>query len=490
VQLSWNQAFIGDTAQRDAEAKAANLALRAGEFEKIQIPGAASIRAALAPYAPADSPEALLVTAMVAWIEAAATRKRDAITAAKSATPLPASAALPGDVITRVTAWREGLVASAVADEAAAQDPNRIKTLKATQLALNGRKVFHDNLTAILLRRDQLVQLKRLTACMPPRYAQPISVRNTDLCKKHLTDDFGRKLRGEMIKLNIDYLPVVVQGRTDKGVNYLGPDLTTSVPARTSNILSEGEFRALSLACFFAEIDIIDGHNGIILDDPVSSLDHKHVQQVASRLIEEAKKRQVIVFTHELSFYYELWHQAAAAEVPTTRHWVKKTEEHGFGTVEAGGSPWQAKTTRERLVALDKKLTAIKARNDQTTNLYEQAITDFYTDLRETWERLIEEKLLNGVVGRFQPGVQTQSLSGVEVTDKDHRTVHFAMKKASEFSGHDWAKGRLPRVPQAAEMQTAIDETRAYLKVLGSRADATSSARRKAVEAPPMGVTV
>ena len=114
----------------------------------------------------------------------------------------------------------------------------------------------------------------------------------------------------EIKALDIDYLPVVVRGKTEKGVSYVGPDLSKSVTAKTSNILSEGEFRALSLACFFAEITSIEGHNGIILDDPVSSLDHNHVRQVAARILAEAKNRQVIVFTHELSFYYELWHQA------------------------------------------------------------------------------------------------------------------------------------------------------------------------------------
>ena len=84
------------------------------------------------------------------------------------------------------------------------------------------------------------------------------------------------------------------------------------------------------------------------------------------------------------------------------------------------------------------------------------------------------------ILNRFQPGVQTQSLSGVEVGDDDHRTVYFAMKRASEFSGHDWAKGRLPRVPQIADMETAIGEARTYFNTLNKRTGETSSKRRKA----------
>ena len=484
------QAFVEDAAQKDAEAKARRLAEMAVQLGAIDVPRSEAAQTALAAYAPAGSAEAQLLDDMAAWIESAATRKQAAIVAATSASPLPPLPELQQGTIDLLAGWHEHLETSIAEAETAAQDPDRIQKLNNAQTALLAREAFHANLEAILLRREQLVQLKRLSAVMPPRYTQPISGRNTDLCQRYLTDDFGKKLRTEMKELAIDYLPVAVRGRTDRGVNYVGPDLTTSVPARTSNILSEGEFRALSLACFFAEIDIIDGHNGIILDDPVSSLDHNHVHQVAARVIKEAAKRQVIVFTHELSFYYELWHQAAESQMQTTRHWVRKSDEYGFGMVEADAAPWQAKSTRERLKVLDDKLIALRKRNDPGTETYERAVTDFYASLRETWERLVEEKLLNSVVGRFQPGVQTQSLSGVEVGDDDHRTVYFAMKRASEFSGHDWATGRLPRIPQIADMEAAIVEARTYLNTLNKRTDETSSKRRKAVEAPPLGITV
>jgi hypothetical protein len=39
----------------------------------------------------------------------------------------------------------------------------------------------------------------------------------------------------------------------------------------------------------------------------------------------------------------------------------------------------------------------------------------FYTDLRETWERLVEEVLLGKVVEQFNRDVKTQSLKGVVV---------------------------------------------------------------------------
>lgn len=63
----------------------------------------------------------------------------------------------------------------------------------------------------------------------------------------------------------------------------------------------------------------------------------------------------------------------------------------------------------------------IKKIDDKSGEIYRKATVDFYTDLRETWERLIEERLLNGVIGRFQSGVKTQSLKGVHVDDEDYK---------------------------------------------------------------------
>src|SRR5690606_28260094 len=55
-----------------------------------------------------------------------------------------------------------------------------------------------------------------------------------------------------------------------------------------------------------AELPTTENKSGIVFDDPVSSLDHMHRETVAKRLIAEAVHRQVIVFTHDLAFLFEL----------------------------------------------------------------------------------------------------------------------------------------------------------------------------------------
>jgi len=57
---------------------------------------------------------------------------------------------------------------------------------------------------------------------------------------------------------------------------------------------------------FLAELSAMAADSGIILDDPVSSFDDDRRQSIAERLMAEARRRQVVVFTHDLPFVADL----------------------------------------------------------------------------------------------------------------------------------------------------------------------------------------
>src|SRR3546814_15683193 len=63
-----------------------------------------------------------------------------------------------------------------------------------------------------------------------------------------------------------------------------------------------------------------------------------------------------------------------------------------------------------------------------------------YGKLRETWERVIEEVLLNDVVQRFRPSIEAKRLGRVNVDGQDYVTIDKAMSKCSALmTGHDEA---------------------------------------------------
>jgi len=122
---------------------------------------------------------------------------------------------------------------------------------------------------------------------------------------------------------------------------------------------------------------------------------------------------------------------------------------------------------------------------DQNTEAYRDAAKDFYTALRETWERLVEELLLGKVVERYSSGVMTQSLRGVTVDDDDFKIIFFAMKRVSEFSGHDQAAGKQVPTPKPDEMKADLDVIDNYRQLITKRVETTAVARKK-LEEPPI----
>src|SRR6266478_8335605 len=65
---------------------------------------------------------------------------------------------------------------------------------------------------------------------------------------------------------------------------------------------------------------------------------------------------------------------------------------------------------------------------------YEQKAEWIYDRLRQTWERAVEEVLLNEVVLRFGDGVATQRLKALtDITDADIQCVDTEMTYCSSF---------------------------------------------------------
>ena len=73
-----------------------------------------------------------------------------------------------------------------------------------------------------------------------------------------------------------------------------------------SEILSEGEQKAIALADFLAEAGLPNLIAPIVFDDPVNSLDYKRLRYVVDRIVALSEERQIVVFTHNIWFTAEL----------------------------------------------------------------------------------------------------------------------------------------------------------------------------------------
>jgi len=481
------EAFVTDRAQTEADRQEKAIADATAKIQTPQLRSVADAETILGGLPELDSKAEGLDERVASYLSALAARRSDILTAMKSGDTFCELSVLPRSPIEDLSSTSARLDAKAMEYEATESDPEQRKAVEAQRDELQARRTLSENLPSVLARRNDLVQLATLTACRSACDTTGISRKNTELRRRFLTADFEQRLRQERERFDLTHLPLHVQDRSDYGASKRTIALDAKIKVQNKDILSEGEFSALALACFLAEVGSIPRHNGIIVDDPVSSLDHLRTRRVASRLVDEAsKKRQVIVFTHDLVFYYELISAAAEAGVPMTRHWIRCTYGGEFGVIHENDEPWEVKKVKRRLGDLDRKLSSIRKIADMNSKQYRDAVVGFYTGLRETWERLVEELLFNGVVGRFEVGVKTQSLKGAQVTDEDYRRVFFGMKKASEYSGHDRTKGRQVSLPKLDEVTRDLHGLRTYVDELRDRMKKLEKNRR-GLEQPPVG---
>ena len=176
-------------------------------------------------------------------------------------------------------------------------------------LELNHRALLHQNLEEI----TQWLNKRRWgeKAGKAIGTTTHISRKYDDLYKRLVSDEYINVFEGTLRDLKCP-LKVSLKTRTQKGEPYKNivleadatSDSATARPEKVEKVLSEGEKRAVALADFLTEVALDENSCGIILDDPVTSLDWEWKEVVAKRLVIEARKRQAIIFTHDLHFLY------------------------------------------------------------------------------------------------------------------------------------------------------------------------------------------
>ncbi|WP_454890516.1 AAA family ATPase [Sphingopyxis chilensis] len=357
---------------------------------------------------------------------------------------------------------------------------------------LKDQKKLHDALATFLARHDALERHSKILICLKLVGRQQLSTLITNIRRRLVTEGLQDRIKEEIAGLDLEYLPFSVSDRSSDGSSFFEVHLAAPVTAPNERILSEGEQRALALACFLAEVGADTQNHGLIIDDPVSSLDHSRIRRVAERLTAEAAKgKQVIIFTHNLLFYNEVLHAAAALvpQVKVARRLISKSAADGFGIVSEEDEPWTTRKVTKRIAELQVRVKEMDSLSDYDTEIYRRQAKDFYTDLRETWERLVEELLLGKVVERYSADVRTQSLKNVIVEDSDYTTVFFAMKRVSERSGHDTPAGKQIGTPSPGDMKSDLDVIDAYRASVDKRRKKVAE-EREALEKPPAARTV
>ena len=350
-------------------------------------------------------------------------------------------------------------------------DPQKQERMAKDAGELRARRVLARNEAIVLDEIDRKRKHAAYDCCLRETTTNAITHKSTQLTRQAVTEELRESFRLELSSLGFRHVEVELEeAGGEKGVLYHRLVLSRAPGVELPKVVSEGEQRCLAIASFFAELSTADDRSAIVFDDPVSSLDYRWREGVARRLVEEAKTRQVIVFTHDVVFLLQLKAFAEEEEVEQRDQHVRNLP--GGAGVCAEDLPWVALKVKSRVGHLRKLFQdAGKLHREGHQDAYERAAIDIYGYLREAWERALEEVLLGGVVERFKSSVQTRQVALLEdITRDDCKAVDSAMTKCSRWlRGHDEAPAARAPVPGPAEVRDDIENLAGFLEAVHGR---------------------
>jgi energy-coupling factor transporter ATP-binding protein EcfA2 len=341
----------------------------------------------------------------------------------------------------------------------------------AAELAeLKARKALVDARPAVIAERDRLRLQARINAGKTAASTNSITQKSVELTSAVLTEVLMDRFSRETDRLGLENVVLrTVGGR--RGVLMYRTGFAAAVQdVPLPEVLSEGEQNALGMAGFLSEVWTDASNSAVIFDDPVSSLDHERRDKVAERLVAIAMQRQTIVFTHDVAFVLALKKHAVLQSIAVTERSIEKWNTSPGHTQDH--HKFSAKLVKERLAELDSMLSTVRAqRGTISDSEFRDETTKWYRLLRQTWERVIEESLVGGILTRDDLQVHPAMVRTLVLFDADdNRKLQHGYGRATELSEvHDESAVVNAPAPSLDDMQADLATLREWHKTITAR---------------------
>jgi len=357
--------------------------------------------------------------------------------------------------------------------------------------SLKERILLHKHKSAILAFINSLKVKKRLDSCKKALNTSNISRKQNELLKEAVTDELFKSLTNELNSLGVQAIKPKLKRITQKGVVSHKIILEGMAAPETdlAGVLSEGEGLVVAIASFLAELKLAPKFSVVVFDDPVCSLDHHWREKVAKRLIELSKERQVIIFTHDIMFLYELEFQAKQLSISDKfmLHAMESRGEYSGVILPDDELPFDTLPVKKRVGRLRDKCQEARGIFNETnspTEKYRETVKSVYSSLRSAWERAVEELLFGNVVVRFRKSINTNELKNVspDITRGDCQLIFDEMTRCSNVTdAHDSPGASRGAVPTPDELSDDIERLEEFRKTIDQRR------REKAINIPVSG---
>ena len=371
-----------------------------------------------------------------------------------NAAPDSAAPALP---VTELCAASAQLGSRAAALLSVDQSETR-QALKRDHQELQERKWLASVKNDVLAEIERKRLLARLRSALRDTVHTQISNKSSTLSEYLVTSRLRGRFAQEIARMDIAGLAVELRKtRTRHGVPQFRVSLIHKPDAKAGQVLSEGEHRCVALSAFLAELSTTENLSGIVFDDPVSSLDHLHREQIADRLAEEGRNRQVIVFTHDLPFLFLLDRccREHGTEV-AMRHVLRRRQAPGHCD---NTPPMKAQRAEQRVQALTAHLNNTRFQYEQDpTGVWLFTAKGLLGHIRDAWESAVEG-VVAPVLRTFSSKVDTRGfrkLSAITFQDADEMRASYGRCSALLHNASDALNPAVPTPNQIADELSAL----------------------------------
>ena len=216
-----------------------------------------------------------------------------------------------------------------------------------------------------------------------------------------IKQNFNQTFQEELKALRKSNIKIDLNFATEKGKSRVSQKIEKHL---LTDILSEGEQKAIALAEFLTELQLDNINAPVIFDDPVNSLDHHIIDEVVKRLIILSRTRQVIVFTHSVLFFNSMLY---LSKQPLNKDLSYKFYNSRNEFDETGVISEAEEEINKVSVYISKINTLIN--NTPKGKPESELAEDGYGYLRSAIELLVEHEIFQGTVKRYQKNVALTS---------------------------------------------------------------------------------
>lgn len=337
--------------------------------------------------------------------------------------------------------------------------------------------------------KDVIIQKRKcviLKGIQPKLKTNTITKTKNKLSEKMITEVYINRFNSELDALNPSHsikVELIADGK--KGITSHKVSIKGAFEKKkTEEILSEGEYRVVSIAAFLADLNSLNKTQAFIFDDPITSLDHNYEDNVAKQLVKLSFERQVIVFTHRiafaetLSFYMEEYCKDNTSVKPSLNYIELTNEPMGEPITKGKYNSLSFEKELNKIKNEDiPKVKKLKEAGDY--DLSKSKMESICSRMRNNIEDGIGKVLLSGIITRYSKTVYSLKIRYLDVINSDDVRLFEKMMTKYSFQVHNQPSEKPVFLPALDDVENDIDELLKWNKCFKKRIDEFDKRNKK-----------